>query len=189
MTTNIFTGQLVHLAADDPEVNAKAFTRWAQDSEYFRLLDSEPPILWSEKKVKEWMDKDLDKDEPGNIFFNIHKNEDDALLGFVGFFALEWNHGDTLVAISLGERDHWGKGYGTDAMRVILRYGFEELNLHRVSLIVFEYNPRAIRSYEKAGFRNEGRMRGLMRREGRRWDWLWMGILRDEWLQMQQERG
>ena len=66
---------------------------------------------------------------------------------------------------------------------VILRYGFTEVNLKRVTLTVFEYNPRAIRSYEKAGFRHEGRMRGALNKEGKRWDILVMGILREEWME------
>ncbi len=62
-----------------------------------------------------------------------------------------------------------------------LRFAFTELNLRRVTLDVFEYNPRAMRSYEKAGFVVEGRMRGMLKREGKRWDLVFMGILRDEW--------
>ena len=85
------------------------------------------------------------------------------------------------MGIGIGERDCWGKGYGTDAMRVVLRFAFVELNLHRVGLNVFEYNPRAIRSYEKAGFVEEGRLRGFLHRNNRRWDLIFMGILRDEW--------
>jgi len=95
--------------------------------------------------------------------------------------APEWTHGDGWIGLGLGEREDWGKGYGTDAMRVMLRFAFTELNLYRVSLDVFEYNPRAIRSYEKAGFVFEGRMRQWMRRDGRRWDFVYMGILREEW--------
>jgi RimJ/RimL family protein N-acetyltransferase len=91
------------------------------------------------------------------------------------------------VGIGLGEREFWGKGYGTDAMRIILRYAFTELNLHRVTLNVFEYNPRGVRSYEKAGFVLEGRQRGVLLREGRRWDEIYMGILREDWLKQQQE--
>ena len=68
-------------------------------------------------------------------------------------------------------------------MRLLLQYAFLEVNLQRVTLAVFEYNPRAIRSYEKAGFRHEGRMRKVLNKEGRRWDMLFMGVLRDEWMQ------
>ena len=85
------------------------------------------------------------------------------------------------MAIALGERSYWGKGFGTDAMQIMLRYAFCELNLRSVGLIVFEYNPRAIRSYEKIGFVHEGRIRGAILREGKRWDFLYMGLLREEW--------
>jgi RimJ/RimL family protein N-acetyltransferase len=104
------------------------------------------------------------------------------VIGFIGLFELYKTHGDAMVAIALGERKFWGNGYGTDAMRVMLRYAFNELNLRRLGLIVFEYNPRAIRSYEKVGFSYEGRVRGAIQRDGKRWDFLYMGILRDEWL-------
>ena len=83
--------------------------------------------------------------------------------------------------IGLGERNYWGNGYGTDAMQIMLRYAFRELNLHRVSLDVFEYNPRALHSYEKAGFQIEGRRRKMVQRDGRRYDMIFMGILREAW--------
>jgi RimJ/RimL family protein N-acetyltransferase len=68
-------------------------------------------------------------------------------------------------------------------MNVILRFAFDELNLYRISLNVFEYNQRAIRSYEKVGFVVEGREREFLRRAGRCWDMIFMGILREEWAQ------
>ena len=89
-----------------------------------------------------------------------------------------------LVGLGIGETEYWGRGYGTDAMNVLLRYAFTEINLRRVTLTVFEYNPRAIRSYEKAGFCHEGRLRKVLNKEGRRWDVLYMGILREEWLEV-----
>ena len=87
------------------------------------------------------------------------------------------------MAIGLGEQEYWGKGYGTEAMKLALHYAFSELNLRRVSLGVFAYNQRAVHSYEKTGFRLEGRMRGMLMRQGKRWDILFMGILREEWQQ------
>ena len=96
---------------------------------------------------------------------------------------VDWGNRDAFVGIGIGEREFWGKGYGTDAMELILRYAFAELNLRRVSLTVFEFNQRAVRSYEKAGFRLEGRQRHGMQREGRRWDILFMGIMHEEWME------
>ncbi len=182
-STDLFTGKLVRLTAEDPDVLAKSFSQWGRDTEYSRLLDSSPPYIFSEKKCKEWLEKDLEKTDDN--FFSIRTLDGSQLLGFVALFALHWQHGDTMVAIALGEREYWGKGYGSEAMNLMLRYVFTELNLRRVSLIVFEYNPRAIRSYEKAGFVHEGRVRGAMLRDGQRWDFLWMGVMREDWLKLQ----
>ncbi len=179
---DLLRGELVRLTAENPEVMAGLFPRWYQDTGWVRFLDSDPPRLFSVKKWKEWLEKDLEKSDGDGMFFAIRHLEKDKPIGFIGLFNLFKQHGDTLVAIALGEREHWGNGYGTDAMRIMLRYGFLELNLRRMGLIVFEYNPRAIRSYEKAGFTCEGRVRGAMLRDGKRWDFIYMGILREEWL-------
>jgi RimJ/RimL family protein N-acetyltransferase len=180
--SDLLRGKLVHLTAENPQVMALNFARWNQDTGWERLLDSDPPRLFSAKKWQEWLEKDLEKGESNEILWAIRKLDDESLIGFIGLFNLYPQHGDTLVAIAVGERNHWSHGYGTDAMRVMLRYAFSELNLRRVGLIVFEYNPRAIRSYQKAGFVYEGRVRGAMLRDGQRWDYQYMGILRDEWL-------
>ena len=148
------------------------------------MLDNTEARLWSVKKVKEWLEKGFEKETPATFTFSIRILESDRLIGFVGLGGVQWSQGDAWMGIGLGDRQDWGKGYGTDALRVLLRYIFTELNLHRVSLGVFEYNPRALRSYEKAGFRMEGRQRKLYEREGRRWDGIVMGILREEWEQL-----
>ncbi len=178
-------GQLVHLSAENPDIMARYFSLWYQDTGWVRFLDTDPSRLFSEKKWKEWLEKDLDKETTNEVFFAIRTLESDKLIGFIGLFELFKHHGDTLVAIALGEREYWGKGYGTDAMRIMLQYAFYELNLRRVGLIVFEYNPRAIRSYEKVGFIPEGFVRRVMQRDGKRWDFQYMGILREEWLARQ----
>ena len=187
MSTALFDGQLVRLSSEDPQVMAEAFARWNQNSEYFRLLDSDPAHLWSANKFKEWLARDLDTVLPNNLLFSIRTLASDKLIGFVAFDGINWTDRDSYVAIGLGEPDFWGKGYGSDAMRLMLRYGFSELNLHRVSLTVYAYNLRGIRSYEKCGFKHEGRTREFVLRDGRRSDMLHMGILRSEWDQLQQK--
>ena len=182
-SADLFTGELVRLTAEDPETVAKPYSEWARDTEFSRYLDSNPPYTFSAKKWKEWMEKDMEKDN--NHFFSIRTLDGDQFIGFVALFELHWQHGDTMVAIALGPREYWGKGYGTEAMNLMLRYAFTELNLRRVSLIVFEYNQRGVRSYEKNGFVVEGRIRGAMLREGKRWDFVWMGVMREDWLKLQ----
>jgi RimJ/RimL family protein N-acetyltransferase len=185
MSANLFEGKLVRLGSEDPQVLAEAFARWGRDSEYSRLLDSEPARLWSVKKVKEWFEKDPETTVPRGFLFSIRTLSEDRLIGFIAFEDISWPNRDTYVAIGIGERDCRGKGYGSDAMRVMLRYGFEELNLHRISLTVYAYNPRGIRSYEKCGFVHEGCIREFLLRDGQRSDMLHMGILRADWLASQ----
>jgi len=179
---NLFEGKLVRLAGIEPEEVSKSFVQWNRDSEYMRLLDTDPPRLHSSKAIKEWIEKDIEK-QTNMYWFAIRTLEDDRLLGDITLSVIDWVQHDAFVGIGIGAREFWGKGYGTDAMRLLLRYGFIELNLRRISLSVFEFNQRALSSYEKAGFRLEGRQRQSMQREGRRWDILYMGILREEWME------
>ena len=181
----LLTGKLVQLKAVNAITMAENDSRWTQDSEYWRLLTTDTQRPFSAKKVQEFIEKELTSEKPDLYFFSIHTLEGDRMIGGISLDGIQWSHGDCFVGIGLGDRDYWGKGYGTDAMRVILRFAFTELNLHRVSLDVFEYNPRAIKSYEKAGFRLEGRVHQAIRRDGQRWDILFMGILREEWEQTQ----
>lgn len=181
---DIFTGKLVRLSAFDPEEMSKAFTRWYLNSEYFRLLNSSPHRMKSAKSTIKWMEEEVSEMSLESYYFSIRTLEDSKLIGEIGLDVVNWPGRDAFVGLGIGETEYWNKGYGTDVMNVLLRFAFTEINLRRVSLGVFEYNPRAIRSYEKAGFRHEGRLRRLLNREGRRWDNLFMGILREEWLEL-----
>jgi len=184
---DIYTGELVRLGAMDAEEAGKAFVRWGRDSEFRRLIDSGVRQLGSVKEVQRWLEKELEEQSVNQHWFSIRKLDDDMLLGDIDLYVYNWPGRDAFVGLGIGEREFWGKGYGTDVMKVILRYAFTEVNLNRVTLNVFEYNPRAVRSYEKAGFCHEGRMRQVLNKEGRRWDMLFMGILREEWMAMQNE--
>lgn len=182
MNVPLFQGELVCLIAPEPQQAAGLHTRWMRDSEFVRLLDTDPARLLSVDKNKEWYEKNLVEEQKNDeLFLLIRTLEEDRTIGLIGLDGIRWTHGDAWVGIGLGEREYWGKGYGTDAMRILLRYAFEELNLHRLSLSVFEYNPRAIRSYEKVGFVIEGSARQFLNRDGKRYDMIFMGILREEW--------
>ena len=180
---DIFTGKLVRLSAFDPEEMSKAIPRWNRNSEYFRLLNSSARPMYSSKSAAKWLEEEVSEMSLESYYFSIRTLAEEKLIGEANLDVVNWPGRDAFVALGIGEPEYWSKGYGTDVMNVLLRFAFMEINLRRVSLGVFEYNPRAIRSYEKAGFRHEGRLRSLLLREGRRWDNLFMGILREEWLE------
>lgn len=181
----LFRGELVRFTFEEPDVRAKAEVRWQRDTEFVRLADSNPSQLSSEKKIKEWFDKQAeDGPRPERYSFSVRTLDEDKHIGFLGLW-VDLIHSEAWVGLAIGEREFWSKGYGSDMMKLCLQYVFLELGLERLSLGLHEYNPRALRSYEKCGFRLEGRTRKDVMREGRRTDTLWMGILREEWLHMQ----
>jgi len=184
---DLFRGELVRITAEEPDVAAKAEAQWQRDSEFIRLADNEPILFSSKKKIQGDVEKRFEKEsEPDRYSFNVRALADDKLIGFFQL-TVELIHGEAWVGIGIGERDFWSKGYGTDMMKVCLRYAFLELGVERVSLGVLGYNTRALRSYEKAGFQLEGHTRMDVMREGKRSDTLWMGILREEWMASQGE--
>lgn len=178
----LLTGKLIRLSAVDPEEFCKALAHWSLDSEYDRLLSSNPARPYSTKAIKDWAEKELEDESSPRFPFVIRMLADGRLIGDIDLEIVAWPQREAFVGLGIGERDLWGQGYGTDAMNVILRFAFMELNLRRVSLDVFEYNPRAMHSYEKAGFRHEGRQRDFLVRAGHRWDMLYMGVLRKDWM-------
>jgi RimJ/RimL family protein N-acetyltransferase len=179
---DVLTGKFVRLSAFDPEEMSRAFPRWNMNSEYFRLLNPFARPMQSAKSALKWMEEEVAEMSLANYYFSIRTLSEDKLIGELGLDVVDWSGRDAFVGLGIGEIGYWSKGYGTDVMNVLLRYAFTEINLKRVTLSVFEYNPRAIRSYEKVGFRREGRRRLALNREGRRWDEIYMGILREEWM-------
>ncbi len=182
---DLFRGELVRFTFEEPDVKANAEARWQQDTEYARLSEGSSIQLSSGKKIREWFDKQAENGpQPESYSFSVRTLAEDRFIGFLGMW-VDLIHSDAWVGLGIGERELWSKGYGSDMLKICLRYVFTELGLERLSLCLHEYNPRGLRSYEKCGFRLEGRTRKDAMREGRRTDTLWMGILREEWLQMQ----
>ena len=102
------------------------------------------------------------------------------LIGSLAFNEIDWRNRAAEFGIMIGDKNYWNRGYGTEAVRLLVNHGFTTLNLNRIFLRVFENNPRAIRAYEKAGFVHEGRLRQAEFRDGKYIDVLMMGVLKDE---------
>ena len=108
-------------------------------------------------------------------------------VGSVGFEHIEWTNRAAEFGIVIGDKAYWNEGYGTEATRLMLKHGFETLNLNRIFLRVYETNPRAMRAYEKAGFVKEGIMRDAVYRNGCYINALLMSVLRSEWNSTQEK--
>lgn len=151
---------------------------WHQNPEFLRLLDA-LPYPKTETSLAQRLD---DTDKATDAFlFAIRTLDGDTPIGYVELDGILWTHRVGGVSIAIGEAKHRGQGYGYEVMRLMLRFAFDELNLHRVQLTVFSYNERAIALYEKLGFQREGVHREHLQRDGKRYDMYLYGLLRSEW--------
>jgi RimJ/RimL family protein N-acetyltransferase len=185
--TPLFEGQLICLAPIDHENDPAIESEWTHDAEFMRMLYTEPMRPLSPAQVKkkyEAIEKDLE--ESKNLFhFTIRLRADDRLIGLSRLYWVEWTNGAGMLNLGIGNRTDRGQGYGSEALRLMLRYAFAELNLHRVGATIPEYNPVAQHVFAKAGFVEEVRRRQALNRDGRHWDVIHVGILREEWLSRQ----
>lgn len=119
-------------------------------------------------------------DGPTAAGFSVVRPDDGILLGHVTVFGVDPKNRAGTLAIVLGP-EHAGRGHGTDAVRVMVRYGFCEMGLHRIGLQTYAFNTRALAAYQKAGFREEGRRREVVFHDGSFHDEVHLGLLEHEW--------
>jgi RimJ/RimL family protein N-acetyltransferase len=171
------TGERIVLRRHVPE-NLAAFRRWYADPEVARLTRyQEGPMPIAE--IDRFFQARVVG--PDSLALAIHLRDSGRLIGTCAFSQLDADNGSALFHITIGEKDAWGRGYGTEATELMLEHAFERLGLHRVALSVFAFNERAIRAYRKAGFVLEGRARQSIWRDGRYWDELQMSMLDSDW--------
>ena len=148
---------------------------WLNDPEVNRTLATCFPINLAFEEAF------IEKSSPNDLRLVIVVRESDKPIGVVGLHESDLRNRHAGFGITIGAKEEWGKGYATEATRLIVQHAFATLNLHRVSLKVYAYNPRGLHVYEKVGFQKEGVLRQDNFREGRYWDTIIMGLLREEW--------
>ena len=181
----ILRSQRVYLRPAERE-DIPTFLVWLADAEVSEGLATRAP--WSRIAEETWFDE-LQKSQGKTIWhFVICLRDRERPIGFCALHDIDHVNGGTELGIGIGETDEWDKGYGSEAMEVLLDFAFGELRLHRVFLHVFEFNARAIHAYERIGFQHEGAKRQAYYRHGRHHDMLVMGILADEWAARERRR-
>jgi len=158
--------------------DAPRFVKWFADPEVNQFIMTRNITL---EKEREYIKKLPQRKKEGKHAFAID-TKDGVHIGSIG---LDVNKTNRLggFGIVIGDKNYWNSGYGTDAVKTILNYGFRKLKLHKIILNggVFGYNPRAIRAYEKAGFKKEGVNREAVFYGGKFHDDILMGIIDREW--------
>ncbi len=179
----LFEGKRICLAPINREKDAEIESKWMQDAAYQRMLSTEPARPLSPAQIKkkyEAIEKAMEEDKD-QYYFTIRMREDDRLVGFARLFRISWTHGYASIQLGIGDAKDRRKGYGREALVLILQYAFEELNLYRVATIIPEYNQPALELFQEHGFSEEVRRRQAVDRETRRWDLIHFGLLKEDW--------
>jgi RimJ/RimL family protein N-acetyltransferase len=153
----------------------KVLHGFRNDLEVHVLADDDPWLPRPFEAFEKFFEKRLEPSEP-EAWFVIQV--DGRVIGDCGLWDFDVTARRCNLGISIGERDFWGKGYGREAVRLLVNYGFRHHNLVKVCLTTTAENERAIRAYEAAGFRREGLLRSQVWADGRYQDVVAMGILR-----------
>lgn len=155
--------------------DADVLHRWVNDPDVVHHMGMRfPKSLHEEQR---WLERD--QDPTRELHLGIETPEG-RLIGSCGLHRIDLINREAALGIMLGEKYCWGQGYGTDAMLTLCGFAFSEMNLHRICLYVFDFNPRAIACYLKVGFVEEGRLRESTYKHGRYVDVLVMGLLEEE---------
>jgi len=171
-------GERLYLRPLDAETDLERCLQWINDEELQARIGRRHPM--SRTMEREWFESQYKSHDQLNLAIVL--KDADRHIGNCGFHRIDHVNRNAEFGTLIAERDAWGHGYGPEAANLLLKYGFDELGLHRVALNVFSFNEQAQRVYEKLGFVREGVLRESYFRTGTFHDTLVMSILREEWM-------
>jgi RimJ/RimL family protein N-acetyltransferase len=175
----VITGERIRLRAISRD-DLPMFVDWLNDQDVREGLSLHYPM--SVDNEQKWYDAMLQEPiDEHPLTIEIRNGDAWVTVGNCGFHKIDWRNRSAEVGIFIGEKSYWNQGYGTETMRLLLSHGFDTLNLNRIFLRVFSQNARAIRAYEKVGFKYEGLFRQAEYQKGRYIDVQFMSVLHSEW--------
>ena len=175
-------GRVVRLRALERTDVERAYA-WVNDREVTQYLLLRYPM--SRAQEEKYL---AETAEQGNSFADVRlaiETKDGLHIGMCGLHHGSAEDRHASLGIMVGDKSYWSNGYGSDAVMTLLRFAFDQMNLNKVELVVFEFNARAIACYRKCGFVEEGQRREHYFQNGRYWDIIGMSILRREYEALQ----
>lgn len=174
----MYYGEKIKLRAYKREDIPLAY-EYLNDSEVKRLLVNKIPYPIILEEEEKWFENLINSKD--SYSFAIEDLETGEYLGGCGINQVNWLNRVAVIGIFIGDKNYWGKGYGTDAVNTLVKFIFEQMNMNKVKLNVFSFNKRAKKCYEKCGFQVEGVLRQELFRDGKYYDEYLMSILFEEW--------
>jgi diamine N-acetyltransferase len=170
----VIYGETIVLRAIERE-DLPAYVTWLNDPQVLEYFGQMVPLSLTGEE--QWYEKMLQDAKVRNFAIEYEGQH----VGGAGFSDIDFRNRKAEVGLFIGRVDLWDQGLGYDVLNTLVRFGFEQMNLNRIYLRVFENNERGVHLYGKVGFQHEGRWRQAEYRHGRYQDLLWMSILRQEW--------
>ena len=177
MQNPFIVGERIYLRPLEPAQDNHLYSTWMNDEEIRRYFSIYPTSDTRGKERLELLYKD-----GKHIIFGVALNADNRLIGLVGLKDINYINQSAEFYNIIGDRSAWGKGYGTEATNLMIRYGFMELNLNRIQTQDMEDNIGGWRADEKAGFKYEGTLREVILRFGKYNNVRVYSLLRSEYL-------
>lgn len=174
----MYKGKLVKLREYRKE-DIPMVLNYINDSEIKKYLTPGIPYPYTLEDEYKWFESQTANSNT-TYNFAIESLEDGKYIGGCGINSVDWKNSIVVVGIFIGEKNYWGKGYGTDALRVLINFIFNQMNIRKVTLNVYSFNHRAIKSYEKIGFKTEGVLRKQIFKNGEFHDEIIMGLFKEE---------
>ena len=176
----MISGKQVRLRAIERE-DIPRFVRWMNDPEVIENLLANSPL--SKAMEEKWFERQLETPPSAGQILAIETKVGNEWvhIGNCGLHDIEPVNNAAEFGIVIGEKEYWNKGLGREAARLMLKHGFEDLNLNRIYLYVFATNPRGLKAYAAAGFVKEGTLREAVYKNGRYVDVHLMSVIHSEW--------
>ncbi|MCR1952820.1 GNAT family N-acetyltransferase [Clostridium sp. DSM 100503] len=174
----MYIGKLVRLRAYKEEDIERA-VEFINDEEVKKFLDSNIPFPMTKWQEEEWV-----RSRKANVDFTydfaIEDLETGKYIGGCSINECDVKNRTCVIGIMIGDKEYWSKGYGSDSLKVLTKFIFEEVNMNKIKLKVFSFNTRAIACYKKVGFKEEGILKKEVYRNGKYHDEILMAIFKDE---------
>lgn len=174
----MYKGEKVKLREYSKE-DIKQAQMYVNDPEVKMLLTPGIPFPYTLEDEEKWYESQSANNDTYN--FAIETLDEGKYIGGCGINKIDWKNSNVIIGIFIGDKNYWEKGYGTDAIKVLIKFIFNEMNINRIKLNVFSFNKRAIKCYEKCGFKVEGVLRQELFRDGEYHDDILMGLLKEEY--------
>jgi len=163
--------------------DTELYHQWRNDVEVMHFTNPSLDV-YPIDETKEFVDHVILGTNAAKSYIMVEKGNE-IPIGIVALINIDYKNRNAECIIDIGEKEYWGKGFGSEGLKLLLDYVFYEMNLHRVSLKVFSFNDRALRLYTKIGFQQEGSSRQSLFRDGEWHDIIHMGLLQNEYFEKQ----